>query len=574
MTIINKQGENASLHLAAIFATAIDAMVVTNVLGVIEIFNAAAEQMFGYRSNEVIGLNVSILMPIPDSLHHHLYMERYVETRQSRIPRQGREVIAKRRNGETFYADIAISDVMLDGEMIFTAVIRDITVRKNRDQKIIRLAFFDQETGLPNAYYLSEKLEDLLKDPHTENYLISLYIGNLTDYINIFGIHGVKDIILALTNLLKSELPPQSLIVRCGLRHLKIIYAATNEPLSANQVAEHIQTCLCQPLQIENHRIFLNAKFGLAKIIPQKQTVIMLLDHADIALHLAKYRFGKNYEIFEEDLEKTMHRRALIVQKLHNAMNELPFELYLQPQVSLAERQIIGVEALIRWQDKDGQWNSPAEFIPIAETIGLIKDITLWTLKKACAIVKDWKTTGNQRYRCAINISAHVLCTPTFVQELAAIIEETGIAPQDLEVEITETALMSSFDIAVKTVAELSALGISISIDDFGTGLSSLAYLKLFNIDKLKIDRSFINNILTDARDHLMVEAIIKLGHELGYQIVCEGVENKAQLTLLEQLGCDEVQGYYFAKPMPVTEFLEFARNFKILFDHKGKINV
>ena len=160
------------------------------------------------------------------------------------------------------------------------------------------------------------------------------------------------------------------------------------------------------------------------------------------------------------------------------------------------------------------------------------------------------------------------------MQELVAIIEETGIAPQDLEVEITETALMSSFDIAVKTVAELSALGISISIDDFGTGLSSLAYLKLFNIDKLKIDQSFIRNILTDARDHLMVEAIIKLGHELGYQIVCEGVENKAQLTLLEQLGCDEVQGYYFAKPMPVTEFLEFARNFKILFDHKGKINV
>ncbi len=563
MVEMNQRIENAKRHLETVFAAAIDAMIVTNAQGVIEVFNTAAEQMFGYSSEEIIGLNVNLLMPMPDSLHHHLYMERYIETRESRIPRQGREVIAKRRNGETFFADIAISDVELDGELIFTAIIRDITARKTKEQRIIQLAFFDQETGLPNAYYLHDKLEDLLTEQASENYLLSVYVGNLTDYVNIFGIHSVKDVIVTLTQLLNEKLPPRSLIVRCGSHHLKIIYAATNQPQCAEQVAEQIQTYLEQPLHIAGQRIFLQAKFGLTKIIPEQHNVKKLLDHVDIALHIAKHRIGKSYEIFAEAFSETLHRRAEIVQKLHHAMNEPPFELYLQPQISLATKHIIGVEALIRWQDNDGLWIPPAEFIPIAETISLIKDITLWTLKKACAIVKDWKTAHNQAYRIAINISAQVICTATFVQEIVALIEETGIDPCILELEITETALMLSLDIAINTVAELSLLGISISIDDFGTGLSSLAYLKAFKINRVKIDRSFIVNILTDVHDQAMVEAIIKLSHDLGYQVVCEGVEHKDQLTLLEQLGCDEVQGYYLAKPMPVNEFLDLAKNFK-----------
>ena len=563
MIEINQRMKNAALHLEAVFAAAIDAMIVTNAQGVIEMFNAAAEQMFGYRSEEIIGLNVNLLMPKSDSLNHHLYMARYIETRQSRIPRQGREVIAKRRNGETFFADIAISDVELDGELIFTAIIRDITVRKNREQRIIQLAFFDQETGLPNAYYLCDKLEDLLTEQASGNYLLSVYLGDLTDYVNIFGIHSVKDVILTLTQFLNAQLPQRSLIVRCGLRHLKIIYAATNEHLSAEQVAEQMQTYLEQPLCVAGQRIFLQAKFGLTKINPEEHSVKLLLNHVDIALHIAKYRIGKNYEIFAEAFSETLHRRAEIVQKLHQAMNSPPFELYLQAQISLETRHIIGVEALIRWKDSDGEWIPPGEFIPIAETIGLIKDITLWTLKQACAIVKDWKTAHNQAYRIAINISAQLLCTPTFVQEIILLIEETGIGAEALELEITETALMVSIDTAIKTVSKLSALGIAISIDDFGTGLSSLAYLKSFKINRLKIDKSFITHIITDAHDQSLVAAIIKLSHALGYKVVCEGVEDKSQLVLLEQLGCDEVQGYYFARPMPVNEFQDFAENFK-----------
>lgn len=565
MVETNQRSKNAVRHLETVFAAAIDAMIVSNAQGVIEMFNTAAEQMFGYCSEEVIGLNVSLLMPVPDSLNHHLYMRRYIETRQSRIPRKGREVIAKRRNGETFFADIAISDVELDGDIIFTAIIRDITARKNKEQRIIQLAFFDQETGLPNGYYLCEKLEDLLKEPTNENYLISLYIGDLTDYVNIFGIHGVKDIIVTLANKLNTQLPPRSLIVRCSLRHLKIIYAASSEHLTTEACAEKMQNYLAHPLYIAEQRIFLNGKFGLIKINPETHSVKNLLNHVDIALHIAKHCIGKSYEIYTDKFSETLHRRAGIVQKLHQVINEPPFELFLQPQISLITHNIIGVETLIRWKDTDGLWIPPDEFIPIAETIGLIKDITLWTLKKACAIVKDWKTAHNQAYRIAINISAQVICTVTFVQEIITLLEETGVNPYTLELEITETALMLSLDTAINTVAELSLLGISISIDDFGTGLSSLAYLKSFKINRLKIDRSFITNILTDIHDQSMVEAIIKFSHDLGYQVVCEGVENKAQLTLLEQLGCDEVQGYYFAKPMPVNEFLNLAENFKFM---------
>lgn len=554
---------NAVLQLEAIFATSIDAMVVTDAVGNIQMFNTAAEQMFGYLSQEVMGMNVSLLMPMPDSLHHHLYMERYIETRQPRIPRQGREVIAKRRSGENFPADITITDVKQDEGMIFIAVIRDISARKSKEQHIIQLAFFDQETGLPNAYYLCDKLERLLKEQQTNYHLISLYLGDLTDYVNIFGVHGVKDVIVAVNNLLIDKLPLQSLIVRCGLRHLKIIYApACGEPLATEQIAKYLQTIISQPLHVAGYRIFLTARFGLLKIDPQQHTVAILLDHVDIALHFAKHNVGSCYQIFKSEFTENLHRRALIVQKLHNAMNEMPFQLYLQPQISLATQRIVGVEILIRWQDTDGEWISPAEFIPIAETIGLIKDITLWTLKKACAVVKEWQTTTHERYSCAINISAQVLCTPAFLQEIISLIAENELDPRVLELEITETALMLSIDTAISTITALSALGISISIDDFGTGLSSLAYLKSFEIDRLKIDQSFITHILTDAHDQKMVTAIIKLAHELGYQVVCEGVENKAQLALVQQLGCDEVQGYYLAKPMPSADFLAFAEHF------------
>jgi PAS domain S-box-containing protein len=555
--------KNAVLHLDAVFAAALDAMIVADAKGMITMFNTAAEQMFGYSQHEVMGHSISMFMAAHDGLYHQMYIDRYIETRQSRIPRKGREVIAKRRNGETFFADIAISDVELDGEMIFTAIIRDTTARRTKEQHIVRLAFFDQETGLPNAYYLCDKLDNLLKEPQTDYYLISLYLGELTDYINIFGVHGVKDVIITLHDELTAKLPTHSLITRCGLRHLKIIYAVNkNEPLSIDQVAKQLQAWLNRSLQVAHHHIFLSPSFGITPIIPQQDTVRLLLDHADIALHIAKRRIGRNYEIFETEFERSLHRRASIVQKLYKAMENLPFQLYLQPQISLAQSSIIGVEVLIRWQNEDGQWIPPVEFIPIAETIGLIKDITLWSIQQACMIIKNWRDTEQKIYRIAINISAHEICSESFVQDVALLIAEYDIDPQFLELEITETALMMDIETAKITITDLSTLGISIAIDDFGTGLSSLAYLKDFKIDRLKIDRSFITNMLIDVRNRALVEAIIKLSHDLGYQVVCEGVEHKAQLALLRQLGCDEIQGYYFAEPMSVGDFLIFAENF------------
>lgn len=562
MSLSDQQIKNAALHLDAVFAAALDAMIVTDAKGMITMFNSAAEQMFGYSQQEVLGHSVSMFMPPHDGLYHQMYMDRYIETRQPRIPRKGREVIATRRSGETFFADIAISDVELDGEMIFTAIIRDITARKNKEQRIVKLAFFDQETGLPNAYYLCDKLEDILKEPQTNYCLISLYIGELTDYVNIFGVHGVKDVIIALNNELMSKLPTHSLVTRCGLRHLKIIYAADkNKSLSIEQVAEQIKTWLKHPLQVASHHIFLSPLFGITPVTPQ-DTVRLLLDHADIALHIAKRRIDRNYEIFKTEFEYSLHRRAMIVQKLYNAMKDMPFELYLQPQICLSTGEIIGVEALIRWQDEDGEWIPPAEFIPIAETIGLIKDITAWTVQQACCIIKNWRDAGQKIYRVAINISAHVICSEFFVQDVISLINQYDIDPQNLELEITETALMMNLSTAIKTIADLSALGISIAIDDFGTGLSSLAYLKNFTINRLKIDRSFIINISSDNHERTLVEAIIKLSHALGYIVVCEGVEYKEQLVLLKELACDETQGYYFAKPMTEADFFIFSKNF------------
>lgn len=549
----------ARQHLDAVFAANQDAIIVSDAQGIIVMFNAAAEKMFGYQTHEVMGMNVNILMPTPDNVHHHLYIQRYIETKTRHIPKEGRELIAKRRNGESFYIEISLSDVETEGKLFFAAIIRDISKRKEREQRIIQLAFFDQETGLPNNYYLIDKLEKILKEAHNNYYLISVYLGDLTDYVNIFGIHGARDVIMNLSKLLMNKLPKQSFIVRCGLRHIKIIYV-NHSHLSARDIAENIKQYLSLPIPVDGHYIFLTAKFGLVKIQPETHTVKLLLDHADITLHIAKYhRIGIEYEIFKDEFEQALHRRALIVQKLYKAMESMPFQLYLQPKVSLNTKQIIGVEALIRWQDEQGVWLSPEEFIPIAETIGLIKDITIWTLKQSYLLIKQ----ANMNYRIAINISAHVLCDPSFVSDMELLIQEAKVSPKSIELEITETALMLSIDTAIQTIAQLSALGIAIAIDDFGTGLSSLAYLKLFDIHHLKIDKSFIVDNLTNAKDLAMLEAIIHFGHYLGYQVICEGVETERQLELLMQLGCDEVQGYYFAKPMPANIFFDFAKQFK-----------
>ena len=549
----------AQQHLDAVFAATLDAIIVSDHQGIIVMFNSAAEQMFGYQQDEIIGLNVNILMPVFDSLHHHLYIQRYIETKERHIPRQGRELIAKRRNGETFFIEISLSDVVLENEIFFTAIIRDISKRKEREQRIIQLAFFDQETGLPNSYYLADKLEILFNEQQENYYLISVYLGDLTDYVNIFGIHGARDVIMNLAELLSNQLPRNSFVTRCGLRHIKIVYF-NEQGLLERQIAENIKSYLSSAISVDEHYIFLNVKFGLIKIQPKKHDVKAVLDHVDIALHIAKYhRIGMQYEIFRDEFEFSLHRRALIVQKLYKAMQSMPFQLYLQPKVSLNTKKIVGVEALIRWQDEEGEWIPPDEFIPIAEAIGLIKDITIWTLKQAYLLIKQTK----QNYHIAINISAHILCNPSFVDEMALLIKEAEVNAKSIELEITETALMLNVAMAVQTIAKLVELGISIAVDDFGTGLSSLAYLKLFEINRLKIDKSFINDDLMNPKDLGMLEAIIKLGHDLGYQVVCEGVETEYQFELLSKLGCDEIQGYFFAKPMPANLFFDFAKQFR-----------
>ncbi|MEZ4600244.1 MAG: EAL domain-containing protein [Syntrophotaleaceae bacterium] len=449
-----------------------------------------------------------------------------------------------------------------EGEPVcLTAYFADVTEKKRTEQQISRLAYYDALTGLPNRILLADQLEQAIGHARRSQESLAVLLLDLDNFkqVNDSLGHAKGDaVIQAVAARLNSRVRRGDTFSRWAGDEFVFILANTRMEEDAATFAKLILEQLTeQSFKLNERQFFVTGSIGIAMYPRDGQDVDTLLQHADTAMYEAKRTGGNSHHFFSENLHQKIIERHTLEGSLRQALREDQFSLVYQPQVDLECGRIVGMEALVRWQHPDKGVISPAQFIPIAEETGMIRPLGNWILRTACSHASQWQQLGNGPCRVAVNISACQFQQPDLVDQIEEVLQETGLDPQLLELELTESVFMENLDQAIEVLVDLKARGIKIAIDDFGTGYSSLSYLKNFPIDRLKIAQVFVRDVMADPNDRAIVEATIAMAKSLRLQIIAEGVESREQMEFLRSLDCREMQGYYFARPMDVQQIVE-----------------
>jgi diguanylate cyclase (GGDEF)-like protein/PAS domain S-box-containing protein len=441
---------------------------------------------------------------------------------------------------------------------------RDISELKLKEEEARHRAYHDLLTGLPNRRLLANRLKEALLSAKDSTYLtIVLFIDldGFKDVNDSLG-HGVGDALLkAITARLESLLPSGCLLSRHGGDEFIAVLDKQQNSKIAQEFAKSIIDSFSHPFYLGDEAIYMSASIGIAISPIHGRTPDKLISHADIAMYQAKKRGKNTFVIYDEELNSQPAYRLKVRSQINIALEQEQFELYFQPKISLETGTVRGAEALIRWRQEDGTFRSPLEFIPIAEENGQIIPISQWVIHKCCEYLQLWQDDLDDDFVLALNISARHFHRGLLQEDLAMSLGKFSIDPSKLELEVTETAIMDDLDLAVQTLNELKEMGIRTAIDDFGTGHSSLSYLRKLPIEILKIDKSFIDEILISQEDRTLVRGIIEMVHALGIEVVAEGVENHQVATLLQEMNCDLVQGYHYCPPIHADDFLKIIKN-------------
>lgn len=467
-----------------------------------------------------------------------------------------------RPNGEERWVDVKLETTFDDNgqPLSFFGTVQDITEQKQAVERINYLANFDSLTGLPNRAQLTDHIRYALNLAKRRNEKCAVMFVDIDLFKNIndtFG-HSVGDaLIVTIARRLQSVLRAEDTVGRLGGDEF-ILMLPKCDMQGAAQVAQKILHTVSEPCQIEQFDLAVTASIGIAMYPDNGVDIDSLFKSADNAMYRAKQAGRNAYRFFTPEMHARAARSMQLLNALRQALAQDQFQLYYQPQVAIEDGRVLGAEALLRWTHPQLGPISPAEFVPIAEENGLILPLGEWTLRTAVKKVKQWMDEGHPPMMIAVNLSAVQFRDKSFPQRVSSILEETGLPPQHLELELTERVAASNPLHAIEVMDDLHERGVCMSIDDFGTGYSSLSYLKKFKIYKLKIDQSFVRDIHTDPGDRAIVTAIIGMAKSLGLKSIAEGVETAEQLAFLREHGCDEIQGYYFSKPLPADEFAAF----------------
>lgn len=525
--------------------------------GNIETFNPAAEQMFGYSQAEILGKNWSVLLPEHPDIHRQS-----VEAKKQRLAgeslfRPGHEVMARRKDGSMYPAGLRISAMHLGERVYYIGTFRDLTLQKADEKKILHLANHDALTNLPNRNLLQDRIAQAIYQAHRHGMQLAVMFIDLDNFKNIndsLG-HDVGDALLKAVALRLSEsVREDDTVARQGGDEFIVVLTNITGPNDATFVANKILQTLQMPFTLAERELHTNASIGIA-IYPHDGTQAeTLLKNSDTAMYHAKDSGRHSYQFFTEQMNTRAAERLLLENSLRRALARGEMQLYYQPIVTLLDGTVVAVEALLRWRHPELGFISPDRFIPIAEESGLIVSIGEWVLQTACRQLVAWQQQGAQLQRITVNLSPRQFRQKDLAEHFGNIIAATGMSPTYLGLEVTEGLIMENPELAISTLDKLRQQGIEISLDDFGTGYSSLSHLKRFPINKLKIDKSFIRDIAVDPNDEALVAAIIAMAHNLGVQVVAEGVETQAQLAFIKQHLCDEYQGFYFSKPVPADK--------------------
>ncbi|MFC3692100.1 EAL domain-containing protein [Chenggangzhangella methanolivorans] len=444
----------------------------------------------------------------------------------------------------------------------------DITDRRRAERHLRHLAHHDTLTDLPNRALLHERVRHEIAQARRSDRKFALHLFDLDRFkgINdVLGHHFGDRLLRAVADRLRATVRESDTVARLGGDEFAILQSNVATPEDTAELARRIREALSAPFRFDGEEVLTSASIGIAIFPDNGFDVDDLLKNADLAMYRAKADGRDGFRAFAADMDTNARAITVLESDLRRALSRNEFELHYQPQVALSTGQIVGAEALIRWRRENGDLVSPGEFLPRAEENGLIVPINNWVLREACQQAAAWSSEGLPRLRVAVNLSGMQFIKTDVEALVLEALEESGLAPDRLELELTETILLQDTGAVVRQLEALRARGITFSIDDFGTGYSSLAYVKHFPVDRLKIDKSFIANLKNDANDAAIVRAIVSLGHSLDLDVIAEGVETAAQVAHLRSEGCDEVQGFYFGRPMRSDMFVDLVRREMLL---------
>jgi diguanylate cyclase (GGDEF)-like protein/PAS domain S-box-containing protein len=444
----------------------------------------------------------------------------------------------------------------------------DITARKRTEAHLRHLAHHDPLTDLPNRTLLRERMRRLIARARRGDQLFALHLLDLDGFkaVNDLLGHSAGDrFIKAVGDRLRGAIREEDTLARLGGDEFAILQAQVAGPEDAAEFAQRVLAVVAEGTGFDESTIRTTASIGIAIHPADGIDAEDLLKNADLAMYRAKAEKGNHYCFYAADMQARAKNEALLDGELRIGLEQQQFVLYYQPQVDLASGSIVGAEALLRWNRPGAGLVGPGVFLPRAEENGIIVPLNEWVLREACREAKSWQRMGLPPVRVGVNLSPVQFRKRTVPLLVAQVLAETGLDPRRLDLELTESIVVGDLDAVAIDLQQLLDMGVHVSIDDFGTGYSSLSYVKRFPVDRLKIDQSFVRNLSSDPNDAAIVRAIITLGHSLDLDVVAEGVETAEQLARLRAEGCDEVQGYYFGKPMPAAEFIELLRREPVL---------
>jgi len=417
---------------------------------------------------------------------------------------------------------------------------------------LYRVTHFDHLTGLPNREYLFKHLGPMMSCA-MRDLPFAIFMVDLNRFRKItrsLGIQAGNKVLCEVAQRLCAVFGEEDFVARFGADRFVVVVPHLDQEAQAEIVVAAFHDCMDRAFQANSHELFVTASVGVSFYPKDGQGCEDLLENAEAALYIAKAAGGRSYHAYKAEMDADGKKRLAMESALYRALEQKEFLLHYQPQFDLSDNRMIGVEALIRWRHAESGLVSPDAFIPILEDTGLIVPVGEWVLHSACAQNRQWQDAGLPPMRVAVNLSATQFQQPGLAKTVRKVLQETGLHPEYLELEITENIAVHNEESVIAILDELRAIGIQIAIDDFGTGYSSLSYLKRFPIDKLKIDQSFVRDHKDGTPDDGIVRAIIGMGHSLNLRVIAEGVETQQQADFLRINGCDEVQGYFYGKPM------------------------
>lgn len=556
-----KQVTNSLLKLSLAVEQSPNSIVITDLEGNIEYVNSMFTTVTGYSMQEVLGQNPSILKS--DETPQATYDDMWAHLTCGDIWHG--ELINRRKDQSIYIESATISPVkQSDGKITnYVAIKEDITDRKNTEAHIENLAHFDQLTGLPNRVMLNDRVTYLLSMAQRTNEPLAVMFLDLDHFKNINDTlgHTIGDyVLIEMAKRIKETVRDEDTVARLGGDEFIMLFPNTDSN-AAMHIATKLITAISKSTMIEHHELTTTPSIGIALYPNDGKDFETLLKNADTAMYRVKNGSRNAFHFFTQEMQLNLARNLHLENALRHALERNELEVYYQPQVAIEDGRIIGAEALLRWHHPELGMISPAEFIPIAESSGQIIEIGEWVLRTAIQQTKAWIDSELSPMIIAINLSAIQFRQKNLLTLVTDILEEVQLLPQYLELELTEAVTMHDPESVIDVMNRFHEQGIRMSIDDFGTGYSSLSYLKQFKVYKLKIDQSFIRDISDDPDDRAIVSAIIDMAHNLGLQTIAEGVETAEQLAFLRLHGCDEVQGYYFSKPLPSVEFEQFLHS-------------